>query len=190
MKTPASNCIPILERSTSLRYRAGNEVNYLRQATARDLSRFLREFGRVSSSVWQDPGFGSVCKAVASPTPRARYSSKYMSSSRSYLLIAFLLNVIETNGITFRKGRDLSAWLGLMPRQHSTGGKTRLSGISKTGNEYLRRIFLHGARSVVAQFGRNPSALGQWLAVLSGRSHRNVTVSLWQTRWLEPHGQS
>jgi streptomycin 6-kinase len=80
------------------------------------------------------------------------------------------------NGITFRKGRDLSAWLGLVPRQHSTGGKTRLLGISKRGNEYLRRMFLHGARSVVAQIGRNPSALGQWLTNLSGRSHRNVTV--------------
>jgi transposase len=80
------------------------------------------------------------------------------------------------NGITFRKGRDLAAWLGLVPRQHSTGGKTRLLGISKRGNEYLRRMFLHGARSVVAQIERNISALGRWLADLSARSHRNVTV--------------
>lgn len=78
--------------------------------------------------------------------------------------------------ITFHKGKDLSAWLGLVPRQHSTGGKTRLLGISKRRDEYLRRMFLHGARSVVAQIGRNPSALGQWLTNLSGRSHRNVTV--------------
>jgi transposase len=80
------------------------------------------------------------------------------------------------NGITFHKGRDLAAWLGLVPRQHSTGGKTRLLGISKLGNEYLRRMFLHGARSVVAQIGRNPSPLGLWLANLSARSHRNVAV--------------
>ncbi|MGI4829056.1 MAG: IS110 family transposase [Janthinobacterium lividum] len=52
------------------------------------------------------------------------------------------------NGISFRKGRDLAAWLGLVPRQHSTGGKTRLLGISKLGKEYLRRMMLHGARSV------------------------------------------
>ena len=46
------------------------------------------------------------------------------------------------NGISFRKGRGLAAWLGLVPRQHSTGGKTRLLGISRLGNEYLRRMML------------------------------------------------
>lgn len=91
-------------------------------------------------------------------------------------LVSTALVAAIGNGITFRKGRDLAAWLGLVPRQHSTGGKTRLLGISKRGNEYLRRMFLHGARSVVAQIGRNPSALGLWLADLSARSHRNVTV--------------
>jgi transposase len=91
-------------------------------------------------------------------------------------LVSTALVAAIGNGITFRKGRDLSAWLGLVPRQHSTGGKTRLLGISKRGNEYLRRMFLHGARSVVAQMGRNRSALGLWLADLSGRSHRNIAV--------------
>jgi len=91
-------------------------------------------------------------------------------------LVSTALVAAIGNGITFRKSRDLSAWLGLVPRQHSTGGKTRLLGISKRGNEYLRRMFLHGARSVVAQIGRNPSALGLWLSDLSARSHRNVTV--------------
>jgi len=80
------------------------------------------------------------------------------------------------NGISFRKGRDLAAWLGLVPRQHSTGGKTRLLGISKLGNEYLRRMMLHGARSVVMQMERMPSALGEWLTGLAPRRHRNVTV--------------
>jgi len=80
------------------------------------------------------------------------------------------------NGVNFRKGRDLAAWLGLVPRQHSTGGKTRLLGISKVGNEYLRRMMLHGARSVVMQMERKPSALGEWLTSLSARRHRNVTV--------------
>jgi transposase len=75
------------------------------------------------------------------------------------------------NGISFRKGRDLAAWW-----QHSTGGKTRLLGINKLGNEYLRRMMLHGARSVVMQMERNPSALGEWLTNLSARRHRNVTV--------------
>jgi transposase len=91
-------------------------------------------------------------------------------------LVSTALVAAIGTGITFQTGRDLSAWLGLVPRQYSTGGRTRLLGISKRGNEYLRRMFLHGAGSVVAQIGRTSSALGQWITQLSARSHRNVTV--------------
>lgn len=48
------------------------------------------------------------------------------------------------NGAAFQKGRQFSAWLGLVPRQCSTGGKTKLLGISRRGNEYLRRLLIHG----------------------------------------------
>jgi transposase len=51
--------------------------------------------------------------------------------------------VVEANG--FRSGREFAAWLGLVPRQHSTGGKARLGGISKRGNRYLRRLLINGA---------------------------------------------
>jgi transposase len=91
-------------------------------------------------------------------------------------LVSTALVASVGNAITFRKGRDLAAWLGLVPRQHSTGGRTKLLGISKRGNEYLRRMLLHGARSVVMQMERSPSALGKWLTELSERKHRNVTV--------------
>lgn len=80
----------------------------------------------------------------------------------------------QRNQLQKRKGSG--SWLGLVTRQHSTGGKTRLLGISKLGNEYLRRMMLHGARSVVMQMERTPSALGEWLTSLSARRHRNVTV--------------
>ena len=53
------------------------------------------------------------------------------------------------NGAAFRKGRDFAAWLGVVPRQYSTGGKARLLGISKRGNVYLRKILIHGARAAV-----------------------------------------
>ena len=53
------------------------------------------------------------------------------------------------NGAAFRKGREFAAWLGLVPRQHSTGGKARLLGISKRGSVYLRRMFIHGARAML-----------------------------------------
>ncbi len=50
---------------------------------------------------------------------------------------------------TFAKARDLSAWLGLVPRQITTGGRARMVGISKQGNSYLRKLFIHGARAVI-----------------------------------------
>ena len=49
------------------------------------------------------------------------------------------------NGSTFQKGRNLSAWMGIVPGEYSTGGKQKLLGISKRGNKYLRRLFVQGA---------------------------------------------
>jgi hypothetical protein len=91
-------------------------------------------------------------------------------------LVSTALVASVGNAIAFRKGRDLAAWLGLVPRQHSTGGRPKLLGISKRGNEYLRRMLLHGARSVMMQTERNPSALGIWITDLSKRKHHNVTA--------------
>jgi transposase len=53
------------------------------------------------------------------------------------------------NGSTFKKGRNLSAWMGIVPGEYSTGGKQKLLGTSKRGNKYLRRLFVQGARSVL-----------------------------------------
>jgi transposase len=55
------------------------------------------------------------------------------------------------NGSAFRKGRDLSTWMGIVPGEYTTGGKQKLLGISKRGNKYLRRLFVQGARSVLQQ---------------------------------------
>jgi transposase len=83
------------------------------------------------------------------------------------------------NGSAFQKGREFSAWLGLVPQQCSTGGQTKLLGISKRGNEYLRRLFIHGARSVCLHVNRDRHAWGQWLTALRERKPSNVaTVAL------------
>ncbi|HET8668437.1 MAG TPA: IS110 family transposase [Terriglobales bacterium] len=72
------------------------------------------------------------------------------------------------NGAAFHKGREFAAWLGLVPRQHSTGGNPRLFGISKRGNSYLRRMFVHGARAVLLRVKYDTGGLGRWVqAVLS-----------------------
>lgn len=60
----------------------------------------------------------------------------------------------------FKKARDMAAWLGLVPREYSTGGKTKLLGISKRGNRYLRRMIIHGARSCVTHLDRSRYHLG------------------------------
>ena len=80
------------------------------------------------------------------------------------------------NGAAFRNGRDFAAWLGLVPRQHSTGGKPRLFGISKRGNSYLRRMFVHGARAVLLRVKYDTGGLGQWVHQLEARTARNKVI--------------
>jgi transposase len=80
------------------------------------------------------------------------------------------------NASAFRKGRDLSAWMGIVPGQYSTGGKTKLLGISKRGNKYLRRLFVQGARSVLQHREKQVPALRRWLAGLLSRTHQNVVI--------------
>jgi transposase len=67
------------------------------------------------------------------------------------------------NGTAFRKGREFAAWMGLVPKQYSTGGKAKLAGISKRGNRYLRKILIHGARAVVLRSKRDRIAMGEWM---------------------------
>lgn len=80
------------------------------------------------------------------------------------------------NAEAFGRGRDLAAWLGLTPRQGSTGGRQKLLGISKRGNRYLRSTLIHGARAVLHRLIHEPSQLGAWLRDLSARAHKNVVV--------------
>lgn len=80
------------------------------------------------------------------------------------------------DGSAFAKGRDLAAWLGLTPRQHSTGGKTNMLGISKRGNRYLRKQLIHGARAAMPHLAAKPTRMGAWLQQLLARSHPNVVV--------------
>ncbi|MGO1164927.1 IS110 family transposase [Brucella sp. C7-11G] len=78
---------------------------------------------------------------------------------------------------SFKKARDLGAWLGLVPKQHSTGGKPRLLGISKRGNTYLRTLLIHGARAALPSLSRTDTPLGQWLKSMIERGvHRNAVV--------------
>jgi len=83
---------------------------------------------------------------------------------------------LGANGAAFRKGRDFAAWLGVVARQYSTGGKTRLLGISKRGNVYLRKILIHGARAAVLRMKRDRAPIGAWLDALDARAPKNVVA--------------
>lgn len=80
------------------------------------------------------------------------------------------------NAATFDKGRDLAAWLGLVPRQATTGGRPKLLGITKRGSRYLRKMLIQGARSAMPAQARRDTAVGAWLRALLARAHPNVAV--------------
>ncbi len=76
---------------------------------------------------------------------------------------------------SFRNGRQLAAWLGIVPRQHSTGGKQTLLGISKRGDTYLRTLMIHGARAVIRVAENKPDG-DTWLKKLLARRNKNVVA--------------
>jgi transposase len=96
-------------------------------------------------------------------------------------MIATALYAAVPQADVFHNGRHLAAWLGLVPRQHSTGGKSLLLGISKRGDRYLRTLLIHGARAVVYRWKDklHPSPRARWLQQLIARRGINcATVAL------------
>jgi transposase len=92
-------------------------------------------------------------------------------------LVATAIVAAIGNGAAFHKGREFPPWLGLVPRQHSTGGKARLFGLSKRGNSYLRKLLVHGARPAVLRVKRERSPFGPWLNALERRSSVKVVIT-------------
>jgi transposase len=80
------------------------------------------------------------------------------------------------NAHAFKNGRQFAAWLGLVPRQHSSGGTRRLGRITKRGDVYLRTLLIHGARAVMRQLARRTDATSRWVTVLHARRGFNKTV--------------
>lgn len=80
------------------------------------------------------------------------------------------------NARAFRNGQQFAAWIGLVPRQCSSGGKNTLLGISKRGDTYLRTLLIHGARAVLQMLHRHPDQADGWLARVTKRRHSNVAA--------------
>jgi len=94
-------------------------------------------------------------------------------------IVASVFHSVVGNGEAYRRGRDVSASIGLVPRQHSSGGKEVLLGISKRGDRYLRSLLIHGARSVVIQAKTKDDRLSRWInRVVSARGFNKAVVAL------------
>lgn len=89
---------------------------------------------------------------------------------------------------SFRKGRDFAAWLGLVPRQFSSGGKERLGRITKAGQADTRQMLIIGAMSRLNWMGPKSIPEGSWLAAMLGRKPECSWRSPWPTRWLGKSG--
>lgn len=75
---------------------------------------------------------------------------------------------------SFKNGRQVAAWLGLTPREHSSGGRQNRMGITKRGDRYLRKLLVHGARSALRITPKRDDPKSQWIERLRNRSHENV----------------
>jgi len=94
-------------------------------------------------------------------------------------LIASVMAASVPDPGVFKSGRDFAAWLGLTPRQNSSGGKEKLGAITKQGNRYIRKMLVVGARSVLRAVGKRKGALADWINALRARKpERLVAVAL------------
>ena len=89
-------------------------------------------------------------------------------------LAATALIAAVGNAENFSNGRELAAWLGLIPHQHTTGGRTRLLGISKRGDTYLPTLLIHGARAALRFVERKSDSRSRWAVNLKARRGQNV----------------
>lgn len=95
------------------------------------------------------------------------------------LITATALAASVSDPSVFKSGREFAAFLGLVPRQNSSGGKDRLGRISKMGDRYLRKLLVVGATSVIRRAGSNPTKTGTWVRSLMERKPaRVVTVAM------------
>jgi transposase len=83
------------------------------------------------------------------------------------------MHVMQVLIRNFKNGRQFAAWIGLVPRQHSTGGKAYLLGISKRGDVYLRTLLVHGARATLRWVGLKTDRRSQWVRGLVERRGKN-----------------
>lgn len=146
---------------------ADNGLTYLFRELLQGLWEDLRVLDRRMADLDQQ------IKIIAQQDPVARRLQQMRGVGP---LIATALVATVGDGQEYRKGRDMAAALGLIPRQHSSGGKDRLLGISKRCDAYLRCLLVHGARSAIRTAKGEEVRLSRWFINLQTRRHANVVA--------------
>ncbi len=149
-----------------------------------DLSQVSAEFRHMLAHEAEQ--LGNVCEKVEFYTSRIKALGSQMDEVRRLQtvpgigpIVASALVSVSGEGGDFGCGRDFAAWLGLVPRQHSSGGQERSGGISKCGDRYVRTMLIHGARSVCFAAARNPDSddpLHRKARRVARRSNHNKAV--------------
>ena len=161
---------PLLRRLPEVLEDAENELLWSTRALLRELGDELRRLdGRVKR-------FDGEIEALAREMPACQ---RLMSIPGIGVMTATALASAVGDASVFRNGREMAAWLGLVPRQRSTGGRTTLLGISKRGDRYLRTLLIHGARSAIRVAPRRTDRRSCWaLAVAERRGNNPAAVAL------------
>jgi len=163
---------------------------------ARDITRIRRALGEISDS--NESGFGDIFIDMLRDMRDelgeldirlAGYNRRIKNLFRSNEMCQRIGRIEGVGPITatalvaaigdkscFKNGRQFAAWLGLVPKQHSSGGKARLFGISKRGDRYLRTLLIHGARAVLSRAAGKTDARSQWIGRMRERRHPNVVA--------------
>ncbi len=138
-------------------------------------------FRRVLAGLWEDVRWldgriGELDQEIGSIVDSSPAAQRLLALRGVGPITATALLSAVGSGEGFRRGRDFSVSVGLTPKQHSSGGKQRLLGISKRGDAYLRQLLVHGARAVVRTAPGKDDPLSRWIQRLLARKHTNVVV--------------
>jgi len=190
----------IRQRLVTSRSRLANQIRGLLAehgiVIARDISRLRRALADIAGST--DDGLNEMIRALVCDVREeladldqriAAYDRRVRELHRSSELCQRIGKIEGIGPVTatalvaavgdrtcFKNGRQFAAWLGLVPKQQSSGGRTRLLGISKRGDRYLRTLLIHGARAALGKVGNKQDPRSLWLSKMRERRHPNIAA--------------